>query len=196
MRDEQNTSTSLLVRAQNDQQDAWNRIVALYAPLVFKWCVAWGLSPHDAENVGQEVFSSVARKLKDFERRPAQSFRGWLKTISRNKYVDFIRREANATRGTGGSEGLEAIAKISIPIEEEQAEISKERFELYHRAVNLIQYEYSERDWLAFQRVTVDGASALDVSKELGVSTNSVYLAKSRILKRLREEFCDIIDLY
>lgn len=189
------TSSSLLFRAQQDDATAWERIVKLYAPLVFHWCRGWGLKPHDAENVGQDVFLAVSKNLTGFKRQADATFRGWLWTIARNKYVDFVRKATNSPHSIGGSDALDMLASIEDLATIDEQEVSAERGMLYQRALELIQGEYSERDFQAFYRVTVNGVSAADVASDMGITVNTVYLAKSRILKRLRDEFSDIIDL-
>src|SRR5262245_33458149 len=99
------TSVSLLQRALRRDALAWERVVALYGPIIYGWCRKWGLQPRDAENVGQEVFLRLSVRLDHFRRdRPDDSFRGWLHTIARNCYVDFIRREQRQVSAAGGSD--------------------------------------------------------------------------------------------
>src|SRR5262245_36645258 len=93
MNDSQATSLTLLQRVQARQPDAWERLVDLYAPLVLHWCRRGGLHGDDADDVFQEVFRSLAEHIADFRRdRPGDSFRGWLRTITRNKLLDHFRR--------------------------------------------------------------------------------------------------------
>lgn len=192
--DSQSTSSSLLVRAQQNEATAWDRIVSLYSPLVYKWCLRWGLKPQDAENVGQEVFLSVARSLATFERRRNYSFRSWLRQITRNKYVDYLRGSTNTPRCIGGSDAQGLMVNVE-DVSQTEEEISAERAALYRTAVELIRSEFSERDWNAFYSLTIEGTPAAEVATTLGVSVNIVYLVKSRILRRVRLEFRDLIDV-
>src|SRR5262249_48830287 len=83
------TSLTLLERVRRRDQAAWERLVSLYTPLVYHWCLRHGLQPADAEEVSQEVFLAVARGIGDFRHdREGDSFRGWLRTITRNKVCD------------------------------------------------------------------------------------------------------------
>src|SRR5215207_5403568 len=87
------TSPSLLLRVQSDQPGAWERLVDLYAPLVYHWCRRARLGPEDTADVFQEVFRAVARTIATFHRdRTGDTFRGWLRTITRNKIRDHFRR--------------------------------------------------------------------------------------------------------
>lgn len=188
------TSSSLLDRARADDRAAWERLVGLYAPLVYGWCRNAGLQPEDARDIGQEVFSAVHRKVADFRHdREGDTFRGWLRTITKNKIKDYFRSRQVAS---GGSDALQRLHEV--PAEEgdttDGLNPSDETKVLFQQAVRLIRGEFSERDWLAFNSVVVNERSPADVAEELDISVNSVYLAKSRILKRLRGEFQEVIE--
>lgn len=190
-------STGLLVQAQQDEALAWVRLVNLYSPLIFYWCRKAGLQAHDAEDVTQNVFLVVRFRMTSFERdRKKGSFRGWLRTITRNKIGDFIRSQRKCPMK------LMPASDWVIPIEEEISsrsglfdqlppprELSSEKHILFHRILGLIQTEFTETTWKAFLRVVVDHVSPKEVARELGLSLNAIYLAKSRVLRRIRDEF-------
>lgn len=192
--EETTTSSSLLERAVARQSDAWDRLVSLYGPLVYHWCRRWGLPPRDVENVGQEVFVKVWRGLNDFRRdRPGDRFRSWLYRIAHNCVADHFRRD-HSPPALGGSAALKLLAEVPAqgahdsPLESEDQQI------LYRQAVDLIRREFSERDWVAFQAVVLEDKSPAEVASSLGVTTNVVYLARSRVLGRLRTEFAGLIE--
>jgi RNA polymerase sigma-70 factor (ECF subfamily) len=190
------TSTSLLCRVKAQEQVAWSRLVSLYSPLVYRWCRQAGVQPADAADVGQEVFQAVARKIADFRRDQAgDSFRGWLRVITRNKLVDHFRSRQASVPGVGGSANqnhLNDLAANGLPVDDSDAHL-EERL-LYHRAAELIRAEWDAASWQAFWRVTIDGQTPADVAGDLQISINAVYLAKSRILRRLREEFAELLE--
>ena len=191
------TTSSLLQRAVSREQGAWERMVALYGPLVYHWCRRWGLQPSDAENVGQEVFAHVLKGLPSFRSRPdSGSFRGWLYRISRNCFVDHLRRLPPEVIGLAGGEEQSAVARLPAEQFEEQraAELEQDDSLLCRRAIEMIRAEISPRDWQAFYALVVEQRSAAEIAAELGVSANVVYLAKSRLLKRLRREFEELMD--
>jgi RNA polymerase sigma-70 factor (ECF subfamily) len=189
-------STSLLVRVQTSDPAAWERLVSLYSPLVYRWCRQRGLQAADAADVGQEVFRAVARKIADFRReRPGDTFRGWLRIITRNKIRDHLRRQQRGATGVGGTEAQRQL--LQLPSEDADAddpasEASEATF-VYHRALELLRQEFEERTWQAFWRVAVGDQVPAEVAAELGITVNAVYVAKSRILRRLREEFADLL---
>jgi RNA polymerase sigma-70 factor (ECF subfamily) len=190
------TSLSLLARALDQEEAAWQRLMRLYAPLVARWCQRWGLQAEDSSNVGQEVFAAVARNLGTFD--PAGgSFRSWLYTITYHKYADFQRQAARQIRAIGGSDAARALQQVpGTPPTESNDDLDDDKRLLYERALHIIHDEFSQRDWAAFVRVVCDDQSPADVARELGVSVNQVYLAKSRILRKLREEFRDLIERF
>lgn len=191
------TSSSLLERARLRDHAAWERLVSLYTPLVYRWCRKWGLQSQDAENVGQEVFLAVSRKLEDFRRdRPHDTFRGWLWRISRNRFLDHVRSNRPDRVGVGGSDARARIEQLERETESDTAEseLLEERAILCQRAVELIRGEFSEQDWQAFDESVVNGRRPADVAADQSRSVNTIYLARSRILRRLREEFAEVID--
>jgi len=188
--------SSLLERLKVESPEAWRRLVHLFGPLVYQWCRRQGLQAADATDVGQEVFRVVACRIGRFRRdRPADTFRGWLWTITRSKIADHWRRRERQPQATGGStaqirlDELAAAEPAGPPPSDPPTESS-----LYQRGLQLIQDEFTERTWKAFWRVAVDGRSPAEVAAETGLSVNSVYLAKSRVLHRLREELGDLLE--
>jgi RNA polymerase sigma-70 factor (ECF subfamily) len=190
------TSTGLLRRAILRESGAWEKLVALYGPLVYDWCRTKGrLQACDAQNVAQEVFLRVSQKLGTFRRdRAEDSFRGWLFAIARNCWRDHYRQ--GREQASGGSEGQKRFEQISASSSDETSreEADQEEAALCRRAVELIRGEFSERDWQAFQMVVLDGRPVADVVQALNVSRNVVYLARSRILARLKAEFGELLE--
>lgn len=191
----ESVAPSLLVRLRAQDGNAWQRLTHLFGPLVYSWCRREGLQPEDAADVQQEVFRAVARAIPQFRReRPGDSFRGWLWTITRNKLHDFWRQrraQPAAAGGTSAHQHMQAVAEAESS--ESGCEGAPER-ELYRRAVELIRAEFEENTWQAFWRVTVEEQASAEVAAALGMSTGAVYVAKSRVLRRLREEMGDLLD--
>jgi RNA polymerase sigma-70 factor (ECF subfamily) len=189
------TSRSLLERAKADDPQAWDRLVTLYAPLVFHWCRGWGLREQDADDVFQEVFQAVAAHLADFRKeRAGDSFRGWLRTISRNKMHDHFRRRKQEPQGVGGTDVQMRLTQLPAPFPEESAEEEETEPGLVYRALDLIRGEFSEQTWQAFWRTAIEGRLAPQVAAELSMSAGAVRVAKCRVLQRLREELGDVIE--
>ncbi len=191
------TSRSLLGRIQADDPAAWRRLVDLYGPLVFHWCRRWDLPEQEIADVFQDVFQAVATHVAGFRReRAGDTFRGWLRTITQNKVRDHFRKLGREPGGVGGTEAQIRLAGLPAarwPDEDENdtTDGDAER-RLFGQALNLIRGEFEERTWQAFWRTTVDGSTASAVALELGMSPGAVRVAKSRVLRRLREELGDV----
>ena len=183
------TSSSLIARAAAHDADAWRRLSALYAPLVYRWARQASLQSQDAADVLQEVFRNVATHLARFHRdRPGDSFRGWLWTITRNKVRDHYSRRA-ARAEDDGALAQALLNEAAEPLSDDSAmPASDANLDLAHRVLSLVQGDFEPRTWQAFWRTTVDGLAARDVADELGMTVGAVYMAKSRVLGRIREE--------
>jgi RNA polymerase sigma-70 factor (ECF subfamily) len=185
------TSLTLLERVKGREPHAWQRLVHLYGPLVFHWCRRWRLSPEDAADVSQEVFQALATHIAGFQRDGAgQSFRGWLWTITRNKMLDHFRRGQRQPLAAGGSAAQQRLQAIPEQLPED-ADESASATGLVHRALELLRGEFEERTWQMFWRATVAGQAPRDIGAEMGVSADAVRMAKSRVLRRLRQELAD-----
>jgi RNA polymerase sigma-70 factor (ECF subfamily) len=183
-------SSGLLGRIRAHDPEAWRRLAQLYGPLVYGWCRGRGLRAEDAEDVLQEVFLTVAVRIGDFRRdRAGDTFRGWLWSITRNKLGDWYRRQGNRERAAGGTDAqVRFQAEPASPLQETTAYPQEgEAGDLYRRALEVLRTEFEERSWQAFWRVVVEEQAPTDVARDLGMTRNAVYIARSRILHRLRE---------
>jgi RNA polymerase sigma-70 factor (ECF subfamily) len=189
------TSRSLLERLKADDAAAWDRLVGLYSPLVYRWCRRWGLREQELADVLQDVFQAVVTHIASFRKeRASDTFRGWLRTISRNKVNDYFRRQGREPEGIGGTEAQTRFAGLPEPRLPEGGSSSEDRSDqlLLGRVLDLIRGEFEDRTWQAFWRTAVDGQSPVDVADELGTSAGAVRVAKSRVLRRLREELGEL----
>lgn len=184
------TSISLLMRAQLRDDVAWSRLVRLYAPLVYHWCKQGGVRNDDLDDVVQEIFITVARKLPQFQ-GPGHSgsFRGWLHSISKNKAIDHFR----AQRGLSSNEDQDQLDELAVMELTDELEAEEERL-LLRQAISMIEKEFSETMWKAFWETYIVGRSAAEVAAELNVSRNVIYLAKSRVRNRLKDDFSDFLS--
>lgn len=185
------TSVSLLRRLkQSDREEAWQRFVDLYAPLIFHWGRSHGLNPTDASDLVQEVMAILVKTLPDFEYDPNKRFRGWLRAVTVNKACDLHRRQA--VRPSTGAE--ETIAAVTVANGVDVFEESEYRSFLVGRALTTMKTEFPEHTWQACWKLVVDGRSAAEVAQQLGITQNAAYVAKSRVLRRLREELAGLLD--
>lgn len=206
--DENRTSQSLILQAKARDPAAWERLVKLYSPLVYFWCQESGLPQSDVHDVFQDVFHALARDINQFRLIENGTFRGWLRTMARNKVNDHFRRSGRQPRAFGGSEALNYFEQI--PTAAERSETSEYRSTTLHRgcvqseneieqamlreALSNVRGSFSEQTWKAFWMVVIDGREANDVAQDLGMRPGTVRVAKSRVLKRLRLEIGDSVD--
>jgi RNA polymerase sigma-70 factor, ECF subfamily len=190
------TSLTLLQRLRDNEPDAWRVMVGLYEPLVRHWCGRQGVRGADAEDAAQEVFRAAAAGLARFRRdQPGDSFRAWLRGITRNVLLLHFRRAASQPQASGGTDALLRINEVSQddpPAEDEDP--PSELDALRQRALDLVRAQVGERTWQAFWLVAVEGQAPADVAARFGVSPSAVRLSKSRVLRRLKEQFGELIQ--
>jgi RNA polymerase sigma-70 factor (ECF subfamily) len=186
------TSTSLLHRAQAREPDAWERVVSLYTPLVRHWCRQSGIPAQDIADISQDIFATVSTKLPTFHAdRPGTTFRAWMRGVARLKLLEHIRHRG--LPGVGGTSTRNRLEQVAAP--PEQLELSEGPGELTHlcqRALKMVRHEFEERTWTAFWRVAVEEQATADVAAEMGISPSAVRQAKSRVLRRLKEEIGEL----
>ena len=189
------TTRSLILGLQDHDESTWDRLVRLYSPLVYHWCQKHDLPADDIPDVVQEVFKSVSENIDRFRKdRPQDTFRGWLRVITRNKAMDVYRKMDKEARGEGGTEAFDRLAAIPAPEIASQAEDAEAESILFRQALELIRDEFRENTWQAFWLVVVEGRPPADVADELSLSPGAVRVAKCRVLQRLRRELGDLED--
>ena len=192
------TSSSLLDRVRLNDAAAWQRLATVYTPLVYHWCRRMGLQASDAMDVGQEVFVAVSRNIHNFRRdRPGDSFRSWLRTITSNKIIDFRRACENRELAEGGSDAQRRMVELVAEFDDETVveETQNETRIVFRAAVESLRSEFKLRTWQAFWMVVVEQKSPDDVAQRLGITRNAVYLAKSHVLRRMKQEFAGILEV-
>lgn len=185
-------STALLQGVQELDSGSWSRLVGVYAPIVYRWCRTSGVPDADAADVVQNVFASVARGIPGFQRqKQVGSFRSWLATITRNRVRDHFRRRAKQEVAVGGTA---AWQQLQHQPDELESTICPDNIddEVNRSVLNAVRDEFEEKTWNAFWLTAVEGQVAADVSSSLGISISSVYQAKSRVLRRLRQRLDDL----
>jgi RNA polymerase sigma-70 factor (ECF subfamily) len=180
------TSATLLDRLiHGADQSAWERFVELYTPLLLAWCRRIGLSDADAADLTQTVFVSLYEKLPEFRYDPTRSFRAWLKTVMLNAW-----RNQHRKRQLGTGNGSAVLDPDLVPDTDPRLQLDEEeyRVHLVRRALVLMQQNFEPTTWKACWEFVVNDRPAQEVAVELGITVNAVYLAKSRVLRHLRQE--------
>jgi len=185
------TRASLLVRIRDVRNgDAWQEFVRIYAPVVYGFARKRGLQDADAADLMQEVLRSVAGAAAGLEYDPRRgSFRGWLYTVTRNKIFNFLEGRQRTLLGSGDTGAHERLEEQPAPEIDMAGDWDRE----YERrlaafAMERVEKEFQAATWQAFRMTAVEGKSAREVGDALKMSPGAVYVAKSRVLARLREE--------
>jgi len=185
------TSSTLLERVKSpSDQAAWERFVGLYAPLVYQWARRVGLDEVPARDLVQDVFLILVQKLPQFSYDHDKSFRSWLKTVTLNKWREGLRRH----RHEPASLACADIPDRETPDAAALFEEAEYRRELVFRAMKLIEPDFPPTTWKACWEYAVLGRAPAEVAAELGIKIHSVYLAKSRVVHRLREILDGLLD--
>jgi RNA polymerase sigma-70 factor, ECF subfamily len=183
------TSASLLDQARGRKAAAWDRLVALYTPLLDAWLTTAGLQLADREDLAQRVLEILVRQLPDFEHngRPG-AFRAWLRGITINLLREFWRSRPEPDLGSRLDQLSDPDADLSRLWDDQHDQ------HVLHVLMRLVRPEFTDATWQAFRRLALDGAPASVVAGELGLSINAVLIAKSRVLTRLRQEAAGLVD--
>jgi RNA polymerase sigma-70 factor, ECF subfamily len=187
------TRQSLLIRAQAGEETAWESLTALYRPLILGWLNRQGVPPREREDISQDVLLSVVKNLPGFQHSGQRgAFRCWLRTILSSRTADYWRANSAARLTPNGNTHLQEVADPA-------SELNKQWDEEHDRYIlqclmDLVEEEFEPATLRAFRRLALDGASGAAVAKELGMSVAAVYVAKSRVLQRIRQEAEGLID--
>jgi RNA polymerase sigma factor (sigma-70 family) len=185
------TQPSLLIRL-GDKQDtvAWAQFVEVYAPLVYGFARKHGMQDADAADLTQEVMRAVAGAISRLEYDPRRgTFRSWLFTVVRNKFRNYLSNKTRKQMTTGGSSVQELLEAQPDRVDALQEQWDHEYDErVFSWAVDRVKGSFTEKTWQAFWQVSVEGKNARDVAHDVGISVGAVYIAKSRVLARLKEQ--------
>jgi RNA polymerase sigma-70 factor (ECF subfamily) len=183
------TRASLLVRLRDPGDNAaWGEFIDLYVPLVYGYARKQGLQDADAADLAQEVLSAVAGAVGrlEYDRRRG-TFRSWLFTIVRNKLSDWRSAQRKHMAGSGDSSTRHLLEHWPESVSPEPAWEAEWQQRLLAWAYECVRRDITATTWQAFWRTAVEGQSGKQVADELGVSVAAVYLARSRVLARLRD---------
>jgi RNA polymerase sigma-70 factor (ECF subfamily) len=167
--------------------EAWKRFLKIYGPLMVRWNTDHGVQPADAADVAQEIALYVFNNIHRFDRRHPGAFRAWLRAIAHNK----IRR-MRETRARAGAEGNGMPEIVDSNGGGTWAPDYCES--ILQRGLEIIREEFEPSTWAAFEAVYLGSGDPAEVGRGLGMSRNAVYIARSRVLARLRAVLRGVID--
>lgn len=183
------TRPSLLIRLRDHKDHAaWGQFVEVYAPLIYGYLRKHGLQDADAADLTQICLRQVATHVGSLEYDPRRdSFRGWLFTIVRNRLRNFHDQPRRLHQGSGDSAVQRLLENQAAPEPDEAQEWEREyQGGLFAWAAEQVQPLVQEPTWRAFWQTAVEGKSGKEVARELGLTVAAVYLAKGRVMARLR----------
>lgn len=184
------TRASLILRLPNAADvAAWDDFVSIYGPVIFRVARRHGLQPADADDLVQEVFAAVARSVSDWLNRTDRgSFRAWLLTIARNTAVNFLTRRATRPFAGDGGQAERLLDKAAQEAGQLSSEFDLEyRREVFHWAAERVRSTVTEATWEAFRMTHVDEIPIAEASEQLDISVGNIYIARSRVMARLKE---------
>jgi RNA polymerase sigma-70 factor, ECF subfamily len=185
------TPVSLLEKLRRPGDQApWVRFVHLYYPLIYDWARGAGAGPEDAADLVQDVLTVLIRKMPEFDYDSSKTFRGWLRTVTLNAWR---RQRRRSPRLPTEAIDLAEVDGEADPPDRAFEEDEYRRF-LAFRALQVMKTDFQEATWRACWENVVEGRLAAEVACELGITVNAVYLAKSRVLRRLHQELDGFLD--
>lgn len=192
------TSISLLDRLKSAEPDdpQWQRLHDIYGPWIKAWLARAGESGSDAQDLTQEVLLVLVRELPSFQRQRDGSFRRFLGQVLLNRMrAHWKQRKRRPKALAGGESGTDGLEQLADPASALSRQWDREHDDfVLRRLMTTVEHDFSTTTWQAFRRCALDGEAAAAVSADLGITVNAVLVAKSRVLKRLREEAAGLID--
>jgi RNA polymerase sigma-70 factor (ECF subfamily) len=184
------THVTLLTQLRQDpsHQAGWDEFVERYGRHIYRWCRQWHLQDADAEDVTQDILVKLSQKIRAFTYDPSRSFRGWLKTVARHTWSDFIDSRRHAHRAVGDSQVHELMQ--SLEAREDLARKLENAFdlEILEAAQARVRLRVAPHTWEAFRLIALEGLPVHEVAARSRLQVAMVYVAKSKVQKMLREE--------
>jgi RNA polymerase sigma-70 factor, ECF subfamily len=189
------TRWSLVVRLQSEQDEAaWYEFIAEYEPFLLTFLQRRGLQDADAQDVAQQVLTSVCQSVVNWkpDGRPG-AFRRWISTIARHAAIKFLERKSRQPNSGGGTAFLAQMNDVAAA---EDDSVARQEYQqaVFAWAVSRVRDEFRESTWTAFWETLVQHRPIEVVAKELGLSTGAVYMARSRVMARLREQVARVMQ--
>ena len=184
----QTTRLTLLIRLQDgDDKQAWSDFVDLYSPVVYGFARRQGLQDADAADLVQEVLRSVARSVRSYDHEKGR-FRSWLMAVVRNRLAEFWAGRAREAVGSGDTRVRRRMEQLPSQENEDDVWEQEYRRSVFRLAVARIRDGFADSTWQAFWQTHVDGRGTREVAQSLGISEGAVYIAKSRVMARLKQQ--------
>ena len=187
------TSHSLIERVHDPANGAaWAEFLGIYHPVVYRMARRRGLQDADAQDVVQQVFAAIARSIDTWQSgtdRPP--FRAWLTTVARNAITNALTRRPR-DRAAGSTSVVQQLHEIPASEDTTSEIIRESRREIVYWAAKQIRKEFTEQTWEIFWKTSIDGIAVAEVSASTGRSVGAIYVARHRVLTRLKEKVAEV----
>lgn len=194
MWDPPETNLSLIARVKNLADGAaWAEFLEIYRPVVYRLARRRAMQDADAQDVVQRVFLAISQAIEGWEPNPnLPPFRAWLMTLSRNVITKALARK-RPDEGAGSSDVRDLLEMLPADDSQITAElVSEGRREIFRWASEQVRPEFSQTTWSLFWETAVQGRSVADVSLSAGRSAGAIYMARFRVLQRLKEKVHEV----
>ncbi|MGB7343990.1 MAG: sigma-70 family RNA polymerase sigma factor [Pirellulaceae bacterium] len=183
------TRASLILRLSDPADDlAWAEFLQVYEPMLFRLASRWGLQEADAREIVQETLLAVAKSISKFsDDQHDGSFRRWLATITRNKLADHLARRSRQESGSGDTDVHRWLDQQASDTSSASIWDWNEKRQVFAWAAENVRSQVSDPTWQAFYRTNVQGESVKQVAADLGMREGMIYVARSRVMSRLRK---------
>ncbi|MCI0683735.1 MAG: sigma-70 family RNA polymerase sigma factor [Gemmataceae bacterium] len=183
------TRASLLVRLRDSgDAAAWTEFIDLYGALVYNYARKQGLQDADAADLGQEVLRGVAAAVGRLEYDPRRGlFRNWLFTLVRRRLSDWRAAQRRGPCGSGDPATRHVLEQVQAPPVDHEAWEAEWQDRVFAWACAQVRRDVTDSTWKAFWRTAMDGHPTQSVAADLGLTAAAVYLARHRVLARLKE---------
>ena len=162
----------------------------VYSPLLHGWLVRAGVPSAERDDLVQEVLVVVVLQVSEFDHRGPGAFRAWLRSISVNRIRMFWRTLPEG----GGYDHEPWLQQLEDPHSDLSKQWDREHDQYVARhMLSLIQSQFEPNTWRAFWLLVLDERDPEAVAAEVGSTVNAVFIAKSRVLRRLREEMAGFV---
>lgn len=189
------TRWSLVVRLQDERDEAaWYEFIAEYEPFLLTFLQRRGLQDADAQDVAQQVLTSICQSVSNYkpDGRPG-AFRRWMSTIARHAAIKFLQRKSRQPDSGGGTQFLARMNDIATTDDDPVARQEYQQA-VFAWAVSRVKDEFRESTWNAFWETTVNHRPIDVVAKELDLSTGAIYMARSRVMARLKAQVARLLQ--
>ena len=184
------TRASLILRLADPADNlAWTEFLRIYEPMLFQLASRWGLQDADAREVVQETLLAVAKAIPDYSAKEHPgAFRGWLAAITRNKLADHLAKRSRQARGSGDSNMHRWLDQLTSGDSSVSVWDWERNRQIFAWAAEKVRGQVNSSTWQAFDRTSICGEAVADVAKDLGMREGMIYVARSRVMSRLRKE--------